>query len=178
MNVHLIHASHQSHHHACHARKIRTWMSDDVDPGLSRDWLTAKSTRADQHIAIIQSCELFYTGKCCHLGKQWHKSLGTTVQSGKEQAFVHHGSSGLNHAATSNRVCHMRACPSIIHHLKVTCKCSWQWLVYYCLIYLAFKWCVQRSVPSLAIWQITLWRRVASATAILSGTISPCIPQI
>ena len=50
-----------------------------------------------------------------------------------ERAFVHCDSSGLNHAITSNWVCH-RAFQSVIRHFIVTsCKCSWQWLAHCCL---------------------------------------------
>ena len=50
-----------------------------------------------------------------------------------ERAFVHCGSSGLNHAITSNRVGH-KAFQFIVHHfIMILCKCSWQWLAQCCL---------------------------------------------
>ena len=57
----------------------------------------------------------------CHLMSQWHLPEWQEVE---EQAFIHSGSSGVNHVVTSKfkEVCH-RACHSVIchflpHHVK------------------------------------------------------------
>ena len=96
----------------------------------------------------------------------------------EERAFVHRGSSGLNHAIACNWVCH-RAFQSVICHFTVTsCKCSWQWLAYCCVQ--AFMWYPTATVykcPFLLspLWQMLFWHQVAHATAIPSGMISLCI---
>ena len=52
-------------------------------------------------------------------------------QSGERRMsghFVHLGISGLNHAITSNRVCHKAFQGVVRHFIATSCKCSWQWL--------------------------------------------------
>ena len=88
-----------------------------------------------------------------------------------ERAFVHCGSSAVNHAITLNWVCH-RAFQSVICHFIVTCcklqlKVAGIWYptatVYKCpLIILS------------PLWQMPLRHQVAHATAIPSGIISLC----
>ena len=41
-----------------------------------------------------------------------------------EQAFVHCGSSGQNHAITSNQICHKAFQGVICHFVVTSCKCS------------------------------------------------------
>ena len=102
----------------------------------------------------------------CHL-PEWRED---------ERAFVHYDSSGLNHAITSNRVCH-KAFQSVVCHFIVTsCKYSWQWLAECCLDFNLISKCPFILLSSLR--QMPLWHQVAYATAIHSGIISLCTQKI
>ena len=61
----------------------------------------------------------------CHFMPRWHLP---EWREENELAFVHHGISGLNHAITSNRVCHKTFKGVVRHFIATSCKCNWQWL--------------------------------------------------
>ena len=97
----------------------------------------------------------------------------------EERAFVHWGSSGLNHAIACNWVCH-RAFQSVICHFLVTsCKCSWQCLAYcWPLFGIQLPWCTSAHFFSRHSGKCRCgikWHVFVHATAIPSGIISLCI---